>query len=94
MLMHAQRGGRGIAPTHLQPSTRRRWVVSTALRPLYRRKDPVPIVQEAEWASGTVGMAQKFSPPPGFNTWTVQPVASHYTGYAVLANGDWSSFIL
>ena len=44
-----------------------------AARPLYT----VPIVQEAEWATGTVwGLLRKISPPsqPGFDCRTVQPV--------------------
>jgi hypothetical protein len=28
------------------------WVVNATYRPLYPRKDPVPIVQEAGWAPG------------------------------------------
>jgi hypothetical protein len=28
---------------------------------------------------------QKISPPPGFDPWTVQPVASRYTDYAIPA---------
>jgi hypothetical protein len=79
--MQAQRGGEGIARTHLQPRTRRRWVASTALQPLYPRKDPVPIVQEAGRASRTVWMACKILPLPGFDPQTAQPVASHYTVY-------------
>jgi hypothetical protein len=42
-------------------------------------KDPVPIVQEAGWASEPV------SPPPGFDPRTFQPVASRYTDYAIPA---------
>ena len=41
-------------------------------------KDPVPIVQEAEWAPGT----ENITPPPGFDPRTVQPVAGRYTDYA------------
>ena len=32
------------------------------------------------------GQVQKISPPPGFDSRTVQPVASHYTNWAVLAH--------
>ena len=47
------------------------------------RKDPVPIVQEAGWASGPVWTgAEKSRPPPGFDPRTVQPVANRYTDYA------------
>ena len=31
------------------------------------------------------GRVRKISPPPGFDTRTVQPVASRYTGYAIPA---------
>ena len=72
MLVQAQRGsggGRGgIATTHSQPGTIRRWVFSSTLQPLYPRKDPVQIVQEAGWASGPVWTARKISPPTGFRT--------------------------
>jgi len=40
--MQAQRKGSDIVPTHSQHGIRRRWEVSTMLRPLYPRKDPVP----------------------------------------------------
>jgi len=35
------------------------------------RKDPLPIVQEAGGASGLVWTAQKISPTPGLDPWTV-----------------------
>jgi hypothetical protein len=61
MPMQARIGGGGIARTHSQPGTRRRWVVSTMLRLLQPRfspeKDPLPIVQEAGWASEPVWAA-------------------------------------
>jgi len=53
-------------------------LVNATLRPLYPRKDPVSIVEEVGWAPGTVWMARKISPPPGFDPRTVQPVASRY----------------
>ena len=49
----AQRGGRGIALPTLDPDTRKGWVISATLEPLYsRRRKPVPILQEAAWAFG------------------------------------------
>ena len=42
-------------------------------------KDPVPIVQEAEWAPGPVWTGAENLAPPGFDPRTVQPVASRYT---------------
>ena len=42
--------------------------------------DPVPLVQEAGWAPGPVWTAAgNLALPPGFDLWTVQPVASRYT---------------
>jgi len=41
-----------------------------------RRKDPVPFVQEAGWASGAVWKAHKISPSSGFDHRFVQPAAS------------------
>jgi hypothetical protein len=47
---------------------------------LPRETDPVPIVQEAGWAPGPVWTgAKNLAPPPGFDPWTVQPVASRYS---------------
>jgi hypothetical protein len=48
-------------------------------------KDPVPILQEAGWASGPVWTSAENlrpPPPPGFDLRTVQPVASRYTDCA------------
>ena len=43
-------------------------------------KDPVPIVQEAVWASGPVWTAaENLVPAPGFDPRTVHPVTSRYT---------------
>ena len=48
-------------------------------------KDPVPIVQQAGWAPGPVWTgAENLTPPPGFDPWTIQPLASRYTDYATL----------
>ena len=44
-------------------------------------KDPVPIVQEAGWASGPVWTGAENLAPPGFDPRTVQPVGSRYTDY-------------
>jgi len=49
------------------------------------RKDPVPIVQEAGWASEPVWIGVENLAPPGFNPWTFQPVVSRYTDYAIPA---------
>jgi len=59
------------------------------------KKDPVPIVQEAEWAPGSVWTgAEKSRPPPGFDPWTVQPVASRYTVYATRPNRIYNNEVI
>jgi hypothetical protein len=73
-------GGRGIDLIFLDLGARRGWLVSTTPQPLYPGKDPVPIVQEAGWAPGPVWTcAKSLALPPGFDSRTVQPVASRYT---------------
>jgi hypothetical protein len=42
-------------------------------------KDPVPTVQEAEWAPGPVWTCAKNLVPPGFDPRTFQPVVTRYT---------------
>ena len=49
---------------------------------LYPGKDPVPIVQEAEWAPGPVWTGAENLAPTGIRFRTVQPLASRYTDYA------------
>jgi len=34
------------------------------------------------------GLAKKISPPLGFDSWSVQPVVSRYTNYAIHATGQ------
>ena len=45
------------------------WVVKTTLRPLYPRKDPVPVALEAVWAPGPVWTgAENLAPPTGIRS--------------------------
>ena len=85
----ACRGSRGIALPFHDHGTRRGWGVSVTPQSLFTPgKDPVPIVQEAGWARGPVWTgAENFAPPLGFDPWTVQPIASSYTDWAVPAHG-------
>jgi hypothetical protein len=76
---------RSTAPTHSRPGTRSRWVVSTTLWPPYPREHPVLIVEQAGWAPGPVWTAMKISPPPEFDTRTVEPVAIRRTDWAIPA---------
>jgi hypothetical protein len=48
-------------------------------------KDPVPVAQEAVWASEPVWISAENLPPPGFDPRTFQPVASRYTDWAIPA---------
>jgi hypothetical protein len=71
---------RGIALSFLDLGARRRWVVSTTLRPLYTTgKDPVFIVREAVWAPGPVWTCVKNLALLGFDPRIVQPVVNRYT---------------
>jgi hypothetical protein len=60
----AQRVGRGIALLFYDLGTRRGWVVSVTPWPYFTHgKDPVPILQEAGWAPGSVWTgAEKLAP--------------------------------
>jgi len=56
----AQRVGRGIAVLFHDRGTRRGWVVNSTPRPHFTPgKDPVPILQEAGWAPGSVWTSGK-----------------------------------
>ena len=55
-------------------------------RPLYPWETaPLPIVQEAGWASEPVWTGDESLALIGFDPRTVQPVASRYTGYTIPA---------
>ena len=76
----------GIAQLFLNLGTRRGCVVSITPRPpLPPGKDPVPIEQEAGWAPEPVWIGAQNLAPLGFDPQTFQPVASHYTDYAIPA---------
>ena len=59
----AQRVGRSIALLFHDSGTSRGWVVNSTPRPHFTLgKDPVPIVQEAQWAPGSVWTGEKSRP--------------------------------
>jgi len=66
----AHSGSRGIALLFHNHVTRRGWGVSVTPRPLFTPvKDPVPIVQKAGWAPGSVWTgAENLAPPPGIRS--------------------------
>jgi len=83
----ACKGSRGIALLFLDHSTRRGWGVSVTPRPLFTPgKDMVPIVQEAGWAPGPIWTGAENLARPGFDPWTVHPIASRYTDWAITAH--------
>ena len=55
-------------------------------RTLLPRKTGYPLYRSLGGPQGWSGRVQKISPPPGFDPWTVQPVASHYTDWAMPAH--------
>jgi hypothetical protein len=77
MPVRAQREGRGIPPTHSQPSTTL-WPLHPWQRPQY------PLCRRLAGPQGPVWTAWKILLPPGFDPLTVQLIASHYTNYAIL----------
>ena len=63
------RGSRGIALPFLDHGTRSGWRVSVTFRPLFTPgKDPVPIVQEAGWAPGSVWTGGENLGPTGIRS--------------------------
>jgi len=60
------------------------WLVKTTVWPHYpQEREPVHIVQEAGWYQGPVWMSAENVAPPGFDSQTIQPVASGYTNYTI-----------
>jgi hypothetical protein len=79
----AHRGSRGIALLFHDRGTRRVWGVSvTPGRSLPPGNTWYPLYRRQGGPQGWSGQVRKISPTPGFNPWTVQPVASCYTDYA------------
>jgi len=63
------------------------WVVNATSRPLYPAEKTR--YQLHRWLDENQSRSRpvwKISPPPGFDPRTVQPVASHYTVYCILAH--------
>ena len=87
----AHRGSRGITLLFLDHGTRRGWVVSVTPRPPFTPgKSRYPLYRRLGDHRGRSGRVRKISPPPGFDSRTVQPVASHYTDCATRStNSVW-----
>jgi hypothetical protein len=89
ILMQAHREGGGIAPTHSQTPTGRRWVVSTMLWPLNPQERPITHCTEG-WVGLQVGLdSTENLSTPGFNFQAIQPVVSCYTIYILAADQNY-----
>jgi len=76
-------GSRGIAVLFLDHGTRRgEGSASRPGRSLLPEKAQYPLYRRLGGPQGRSGQVWKISPPPGFDSRTVQPVASRYTDYA------------
>jgi hypothetical protein len=63
------------------------WVVYATHRPLYPlERHPVPTYVRLVGPQGRSGWVRKISLPSGFDPWTVQPVVSRYTDWAIPAH--------
>jgi hypothetical protein len=82
-MVYATHSSRDIALLFHDHGTRRGWGVSVTPRPLYTPgKTRYPLYRRLGGPQGRTGQVWKISPPPGFDSRTVQPVASRYTDWA------------
>ena len=92
----AHRGSTGIALPFLDHGTRRGWGVSVTPQLLFTPwgKTRYPFYRRLGGPQGRSGQVRKISPPPGPKPQTVQPIASHYTDWAIPAHCiTWASKI-
>jgi hypothetical protein len=75
MPMQAQRGCRTVAPSHSQPATKKRWVITTTLIPLFPGKDTYLLYRRLAEPRARL-------PPEWFNSRNVQAWTSLYTDCA------------
>ena len=79
----AHRGSRGIDLPFHDHGTRRGWGFSVTPRPLFTPgKTRYPLYRRLGGPQGRYGKVRKIAPPPGFDSRTVQLVASRYNYYA------------
>jgi hypothetical protein len=86
----AQGGRRGIATLSLTLALYRGgWLSTHPGRFTHGKKTRYPFYKRLDGSQGLSGPVRKILPPPGFDTRTVQPVASRYTDYAVPQCLEW-----
>jgi len=79
----AHRGSKGIAlPFHDHGTRRGERSASRPGRCLPRGKTRYPLYNRLGGPQGWSGQVRKISPPPGFDPWSIHPVASRYTDHA------------
>ena len=84
----AHRGSRGIALLFLDHVTRRGWGDSVMPWPLFTPgKNQYALYRRLGGTQGRSGQVWKILPPPVFDPWTVQPVASCNTDWATRPTG-------
>ena len=84
--MMAQKGNWGI-PVLYSLGVWWGWGINATPRLRYAwERNPVLFYTRLCGPQGRSGRVRKISPPPGFDPWTIQPVASRYTGYAIPAH--------
>jgi hypothetical protein len=84
----AQKWSSGVALLFLNLGARWGWVVNAAPRPLYPWERPRYLLyRRLAGSQGGSGRVGKISSPPGFDPWTVQPVASRYADWAIPPRG-------
>jgi hypothetical protein len=87
MPLQAHRGGSSSTPTNLQPSSRRRWMVSIMCLPHYVRESPNTHCTGGCVDLGATLNGTKILPPLSFNPRTAQSMVRHCTNYDLLATG-------
>ena len=88
MSVQAPRDSGCTAPTHWQPGSRRRLVISITLRPLYP-KERTSTHCRGGWVGLGAGLGGTDNlTSPGFDAWTVQPIASRQTDWTIPAARD------
>jgi hypothetical protein len=91
----AHRGSRGIAlpfmTTALEGGERS---ASCPDHFLPLGKTQYPLYRKLGGPQGRSGQVRKISPPPGFNPWTIQPVASRYATQPVITTSTSKNFYI
>jgi len=63
-------------------------VIATPWPLCLQERQLVPIAQEAVWAPGTIWTGVENLAPTKFDPLAVQPIASRYTDFAILAHNN------